>query len=225
MSTTDSLKTFFGPNEGGYFKCLADGCDTSIKQQKSSNASLVKHLKRRHRTLYEEYLCLRSSSSRSDNAGSLLSYEGFTKSNSLLMDDLFATFCLTSCTPLVVVQNEYLAKFVRKLCTGSFSKYSLPSYDALRETIVPNMFERVKNNVKLSLQSAESVAVSVDIWTDSSRRSFLCITAHWISSNWTSRDALLCLKRLKGSHTGATIQEKCKCTFQVKNIQIFWYFL
>ena len=66
--------------------------------------------------------------------------------------------------------------------------------------------------IKSKLQKADTVSVTVDIWTDRCMRGFLGVTAHFMETekNSVSRlhTVLLSCDRFTGSHTGIRISEK-----------------
>lgn len=66
--------------------------------------------------------------------------------------------------------------------------------------------------IKSKLQKADTVSVTVDIWTDRSMRGFLGVTAHFMEmeKNSVSRlqTVLLSCDRFTGSHTGIRISEQ-----------------
>ena len=83
-----------------------------------------------------------------------------------------------------------------------------------RATITRSLTERAAEKeakIKAQLEKADTVSVTVDIWTDRVMRGFLGITAHYMEQNGTTpslQSVLLGCERFTGSHTGDRISEK-----------------
>lgn len=52
----------------------------------------------------------------------------------------------------------------------------------------------------MALEKATHVATTADMWA-ARRKSFLCMTAHWIGSDLQRRSACLAVRRVISSHT------------------------
>uniref|UniRef100_A0A3Q4HMB2 HAT C-terminal dimerisation domain-containing protein n=1 Tax=Neolamprologus brichardi TaxID=32507 RepID=A0A3Q4HMB2_NEOBR len=70
-------------------------------------------------------------------------------------------------------------------------------------------YDKMNSNLKATLEEAEFVSTTADIWTVNKKR-FMGLT-HWINSTLQRNKAALACKRIKGSHTydviGAEIEE------------------
>ena len=78
---------------------------------------------------------------------------------------------------------------------------------------LPQMKEKGKIVVRNMLTENNSVALTTDIWTDRTMRSYLGVTAHIFGKNpKTGKTGLLSLlltcQQFKGRHTGERIAEK-----------------
>jgi hypothetical protein len=56
------------------------------------------------------------------------------------------------------------------------------------------------------------ISFTADIWSDHNRRSYLCVTAHWISRDMATkslafRNALIAFHRLVGGHDGKSLAQ------------------
>uniref|UniRef100_A0A3Q2WY69 HAT C-terminal dimerisation domain-containing protein n=1 Tax=Haplochromis burtoni TaxID=8153 RepID=A0A3Q2WY69_HAPBU len=71
-------------------------------------------------------------------------------------------------------------------------------------------YDKMNSNLKATLQEAEFVSTTADIWTVNNK-SFMGVTVHWINSTLQRNKAALACKRIRGSHTydviGAEIEE------------------
>ncbi|CAI5952422.1 unnamed protein product [Closterium sp. NIES-65] len=54
---------------------------------------------------------------------------------------------------------------------------------------------------------AGRVSLSTDIWTSENHTAFMCVTVHWITSEFRLRSGILDFVQLEGSHTGSLIAE------------------
>ncbi|MGH0153237.1 UNVERIFIED_CONTAM: hypothetical protein FKN15_053625 [Acipenser sinensis] len=90
------------------------------------------------------------------------------------------------------------------------SKFSMPSRGNITGKI-SHMAAEMQQTIRSLLEKADSILVTVDIWTDRKMRGSLGITAHImdISSHSLSlKSVLLSCDRFTGSHTGERISEK-----------------
>ena len=72
-----------------------------------------------------------------------------------------------------------------------------------------NEVRTLKANLKSAVASAESVSVTVDIWSDRNCRRYPGITVHFIGDDKTTlRSQLLAWQRLEESHTASVIQHR-----------------
>ncbi|CAI5999200.1 unnamed protein product [Closterium sp. NIES-65] len=54
---------------------------------------------------------------------------------------------------------------------------------------------------------AGRVSLSLDIWTSENHTAFMCVTVHWITSDFRLRSGILDFVQLEGSHTGSLIAQ------------------
>ena len=92
-------------------------------------------------------------------------------------------------------------------------RYKIPSRQHFAETCVPEMYNKLKNEVKQELSQAERVAITTDAWTSCATNSYVTITAHHISPDWELRNHVLQTRVFNDSHTGrnigALLKEAC----------------
>ena len=98
--------------------------------------------------------------------------------------------------------------FIRLLHTLE-PRYNLPSRKYFSETIVPSMVASVHDGINIKLRNAKHFSFTTDIWsTNVSSDSLLSFTAHWITNDFQRLSAVLNVKLLEGSHTGAHLCEQ-----------------
>lgn len=80
------------------------------------------------------------------------------------------------------------------------------------------MFSFVQNKVKVSLNNAEHVAITTDIWTSINTDSYLTLTVHFLSET-VLKTFVLCTKKLESNHTSVYLSEIM--TNELNNWNIF----
>lgn len=85
----------------------------------------------------------------------------------------------------------------------------MPSRNFFRDNIIPDIYNRICEKIKLNLKDCQYVSLTSDIWTcKNTNISFISITGHWITSDWNKKNAILNCESFEGSHTGMSIAEK-----------------
>ena len=84
-------------------------------------------------------------------------------------------------------------------------RYKIPSRNHITNTCMPALYTQVKSQVEKELANAERVAITSDAWTSCATESYVTITAHHITPDWTLNVHVLQTRAFKGSHTGKNI--------------------
>ena len=116
--------------------------------------------------------------------------------------------------PLSVVETE---KY-RDMMEVMDPRYIVPSRKHLSTKLIPNKCEDLNKVMCTALRRASSVSVTVDIWSSRQMRSFLGITAHYISPDWELRSAMLACKPFSERHTAENISAQFEETLTVFDI-------
>ncbi|CAB4061236.1 TRRAP [Lepeophtheirus salmonis] len=103
--------------------------------------------------------------------------------------------------PLSIVESTNFQSFVSTLDP----QYVLPSRKHLSTTLLKNKYEKIKNGVMIKLRDTDSLCLTIDIWSNRQIQSFLGLTAHYISSQWTFESVMLRCKRVIGPHISENI--------------------
>jgi hypothetical protein len=81
----------------------------------------------------------------------------------------------------------------------------------------------IKTEVKALLPpTPATVAIGLDIWSDSTRQAFMAIKAFWVDTSelpWASREVLLSFVPFEGSHTGKRIAHLVKLVLKDYDLQ------
>ena len=85
---------------------------------------------------------------------------------------------------------------LKKLLETVDSRYQLPSRSPI--TRLPELYTDIKAKLQKQLDTT-------DIWTSLQTKSYCCVTAHYITSNWELKSALLETFEFNAEHTAAHI--------------------
>ncbi|KAL2082256.1 hypothetical protein ACEWY4_022074 [Coilia grayii] len=114
-----------------------------------------------------------------------------------------AEFICQDLRPYCVVENRGFRSMINTL----EPRYVIPSRKQFTEVMIPDMYEQVKLQVKKSLASTESVALTCDGWTSRATEPYLTITSHHIDESWELVSHVLQTRALFESHTGTNIAQ------------------
>ena len=96
-------------------------------------------------------------------------------------------------------------------------RYTVRSQKHLSTKLLQEKTRSMEENVKEQLRQAQSVALSIDLWSNAQMRRFIGITGHYIL-DWAMKSVVLACKRLHGRHTSDNIfqhYEETIATFEV----------
>ena len=96
-------------------------------------------------------------------------------------------------------------------------RYQVPSHKHYVNTLLQEEATRVHSDVLPQLSCAESVCVTLDIWSSRQMRSYLGITGHFLV-DWSMKSVVLACKRFRGRHTADSIGQQFEETIQEYNI-------
>ena len=103
--------------------------------------------------------------------------------------------------PFSVVSNKGFCDLVKALD----SRYVMPSRRYFSQTVIPDMYEKVKSDIGASLSNITTVALTTDSWTSRATESFVTITSCHISDDWCLKNYVLQTRAMPLSHTGQNI--------------------
>ncbi|CAH1107397.1 unnamed protein product [Psylliodes chrysocephalus] len=81
--------------------------------------------------------------------------------------------------PFSIVEDNEFKKFINMLCPG----YSLPSRKTVTDTLMPKMYNKIRDTLKHRISHAYAVCITTDSWTSLKNENFTAITAHWLVDN------------------------------------------
>ena len=102
--------------------------------------------------------------------------------------------------PFAIVEDEGFKHLLNIL----EPRYAIPSKRYITETILLKIFTGINDEVKKELADEYHFSFTTDIWnSDCGQLSLLSLTAHWVSSSFARKSAVLHDEILNESHTGA----------------------
>lgn len=99
--------------------------------------------------------------------------------------------------PLSLVESSAFKAFVHELDP----RYLLPTRQALSHKLIPESYDRTKTKLKTSLTQSQSQSITTDMWTSASNQSFMGVTAHWLTDDFSMQSKCLAVQPAPGSHT------------------------
>ena len=79
--------------------------------------------------------------------------------------------------------------------------FTMPNRKKLRSSLLPTICADVETKLKVQLNQAQDICITVDLWSSRDMRSFLGMTGHFIL-DYTLHSIMISCSRFKGSHTG-----------------------
>ncbi|GES76765.1 zinc finger BED domain-containing protein 1-like [Rhizophagus clarus] len=112
-------------------------------------------------------------------------------------------FIIDDNQPFYVLQS----KSFRKLILSLDEHFEIPC-DKSVKVMIGEAFKWSQDQL-LELLKVDCIAASIttDFWTSKARHGYIGVTCSWISHDWTLRESLLALQRVKYPHTGEVIKE------------------
>lgn len=101
--------------------------------------------------------------------------------------------------PISMVEDSGFRKLLHELQP----KYQIPSRKYFTDRILPEMFNNLKINIEENLILSDKISFTTDIWTSEFNPvSYMCLTAHWLSPQFSRYSAVLLCEKFEGRHTG-----------------------
>lgn len=119
----------------------------------------------------------------------------------ILVTNAVVDFVAGDLMPLNIVESDRFEKLLASLDP----QYHLPTRKHLSTKLLKAKFDAVKEKVMTKVQQASCINLTIDLWTNRQMRSFLGITAHFISNNWEMESVMLGCNRVMGRHTAENI--------------------
>jgi ABC-type ATPase with predicted acetyltransferase domain len=103
--------------------------------------------------------------------------------------------------PFSVVSDSGFKQLIKKLD----SKYELPSKTTIKQRLLPELYNEIKEKLRKYLETVESVALTTDLWTSNySTISYMTVTCHFLKEKKLVSTVLDTLQ-LAGTHNAENI--------------------
>lgn len=106
--------------------------------------------------------------------------------------------------PLSVVENEGF----QNLMYAMDPRYELPSRSTLTQSLHPQKYEEIKQNVKADLCQVKYVALTADQWTSKQTLGYITVTCHYINEAWELCSQVLDTLNVDKDHTAENLAEE-----------------
>ncbi|XP_033874243.2 zinc finger BED domain-containing protein 4-like [Acipenser ruthenus] len=201
------------------YKCKH--CNSCISANiKATSSNLKRHMKRKHPSVSTELINRPSSSSSYTNPTQTpaSSFTVTTKwkdtdPRQLRLTNCLINFIASDLIPFSIVDS---AAF-RELMATAEPSYTIPSRKHLSFTLLPRRSAAVQADLKLKMQQAQDMCLTIDIFSRRDMHSFIRITGHYIL-DYTIHSIMVACKRFKGSHTADNVHHVYQETIACYNL-------
>lgn len=98
-------------------------------------------------------------------------------------------------------ENPFFKEFIKSL----HFDYNALKKDAVSQRVM-KLFEAVKVKVtELLAKQLGKFSITLDVWTSPSQDPFLCVTLHFIDSDWSLKCQVLAFRYIPGKHSGSNM--------------------
>jgi hypothetical protein len=104
-----------------------------------------------------------------------------TSSKSMAIHRSVGEFIATDLRPYSIVESSGFIKLLNTL----EPRYSVPSRPFFSGTIIPGIYNELKQELLLELSKALGISLTTDGWTSKATESYITTTAHYVTDNWT----------------------------------------
>ena len=120
------------------------------------------------------------------------------------LHNLLINMIVKDLQPFSIVDDEGFREFV----AGLDPSYVLPSRTTLTRELLPQLYDKIIDEVKANLAKAEYITLTTDGWTSRTTESYIAVTAHFISDSWEMRSCLLECFKYGESHTAENLKDE-----------------
>ena len=99
--------------------------------------------------------------------------------------------------PLSIVSDTGFRRFSKAIDPS----YILPNRKTISNTLMPQLYSRIKEEVKVKVSNASAVCLTTDAWTSRTTTSFMAVTCHFIDEHFTLSSPLLDCFSFTDRHT------------------------
>lgn len=192
------------------------------------SCNFCRHLQRRHVVVHRDYLREKPSSSVAQSsisdyvpstsasephAGWSKSYDKQHPKQQLINESLIYNLIVMCGLPVSIIDNPHFRQFLHDLD----AKYTPPCRQTVTNSYLPKLLSDAKAKLQTTLDNADYISLTADIWTDRRAHSFLGVTVHLFSFG-KPESYLVAFRTFEGSHTGQRIADEMDTVMEDFNI-------
>ncbi|XP_050908840.1 zinc finger BED domain-containing protein RICESLEEPER 4-like [Lathyrus oleraceus] len=198
-SSADCWKVFtkLGADKDGNPLAKCNGCSKILKggDRNYGTASLNRHMKKCTKIKY------------ADVGQVMMDLQGRLK-NLTIDKKVSRSMCATA-----IIAHDLPYKFVEFQKIRDWMKYLNPDFSPIsRNTAkadVDEIFKTEKEALKKELANISSrISLTSDMWTTCTSEGYICLTAHYVDSNWNLKSKILNFCHMPPPHTGSEMSKK-----------------
>ena len=210
-----SVWTYFDDSDGTDATCVL--CKDIVKTS-GNTSNAMKHLKSKHQEEYQLVHAQQEESKRlrleqrqsSAEQSKQVSLETTLERSRVYprestrckkLDESLVRMLAVDLQPASIVEDRGFLTILHSLDP----KYQPPSRRSIMRSTLPNLYQRVKVEVKAKLASTKHCALTTDLWTSRTTQGYITVTCHFISSNWELHSAVLDTLLVDTDHTAENL--------------------
>jgi hypothetical protein len=97
--------------------------------------------------------------------------------------------------------------------------YKGPCTKTVRSTL-EQMYSNYRQDLRTVMTKIQYVSLTADMWLNSRKQSYICVTAHVMTNVYESVPVLIGFRRLKGSHTADSIRNYIEYEIKRSGIEL-----
>jgi hypothetical protein len=172
-----------------------------------SFSNFLRHLRRFHEEEYEKTKAGRKSNSSDQSSMKNFLATNIPKDRQKKIDNLIAEMIVLDNLPLTILQREGF----RKLISFLAPTYKIPSYEKMRDTIIPSIYSRIVEGVKEVLNSCDVATIMLDLWSSNSMVGFMGVSCSSVTADYIPFTCFLNMKEMPQNHTAEAILSESEC--------------
>ncbi len=172
-----------------------------------SFSNFLRHLRRFHEEEYEKTKAGRKSNSSDQSSMKNFLATKIPKDRQKKIDNLIAEMIVLDNLPLTILQREGF----RKLISFLAPTYKIPSYEKMRDTIIPSIYSRIVEGVKEVLNSCDVATIMLDLWSSNSMVGFMGVSCSSVTADYIPFTCFLNMKEMPQNHTAEAILSESEC--------------
>ena len=129
------------------------------------------------------------------------------------VDEALVKMLATDFQPFSIVEDRGFRAYTQALDPT----YVLPSRSTLSTQMVPNLFEKVRADLRERIRSAPAICLTTDCWTSNTTTSYMSVTCHYIYNFKLEANLLDCFE-LQSNHTSENLAQELKRVAQELDI-------